>query len=153
MPPLFPLPPSLRLCCARCRPTALLVRHADVAPGGGNPPLTVAGQTRAAALAHAAGSAGVSTIIVSSLLRTQQTAAPAAAALGITPDVVTEPADILAAIAARPVVSTVLVVGHTNTVPGVISGMNGPAVTIGETEFDNLFVLARGHLTHLRYGA
>lgn len=134
-------------------PTVILVRHADVPEGGGEPLLTPAGHARADALARAVGPADVTTVIVSEFKRTQQTAAPAADARGITPDVVTEAADILSAIAAQPASATVLVVGHSDTVPDVIRGLGGAAVTIDATEFDNLFVMTRGRLTHLHYGA
>jgi broad specificity phosphatase PhoE len=35
----------------------------------------------------------------------------------------------------------VLVVGHSNTVPQIVSELGGPAVGIPENEFDNLYVL------------
>lgn len=135
-------------------PAVILVRHADVpANGGADPSLSPAGQARAAALADVVGPARIGTVIVSSARRTQETAAPAAAASGVTPVEVTEPPEILSAIAAAPAASTVLVVGHTNTVPEVISGLGGPEVTIPHTEFGNLFVVMDGRVTHLHYGA
>jgi phosphohistidine phosphatase SixA len=134
-------------------PVVLLVRHADVpVNGGADPSLSPAGQARAAALAAVVGPAGIGTVIVSSARRTQETAAPAAAASGVTPIEITEPPEILSAIAAAPAASTVLVVGHTNTVPDVVTGMGGPAVTIPHTEFGNLFVVTDGRLAHLHYG-
>jgi broad specificity phosphatase PhoE len=135
-------------------PVVILVRHADVpAHGGDDPGLSPAGLARAAALADVVGPAGIGTVIVSSARRTRDTAAPVAAALGVTPLVITEPPDILSAIAAAPAASTVLVVGHTDTVPDVITGLGGPLIAIPHTEFGNLFVVAEGRLTHLHYGA
>lgn len=146
--------PFFRFCCTRCRPAAILLRHAEVPSGAGaDPPLSAAGQARAAALADVIGPAGVDKVIVSSFRRTQETAAPAAGLLGLTPAVHQEPAGILAAIGTLPRSATALVVGHTNTVPEVVAGLGGGTVVIAATAFDNLFVLAGGRLTHLRYGA
>ena len=71
----------------------LLVRHAERAPGTGDVPISDAGQARAAALADVGKVAGVSAIITTQFLRTQQTAAPLATALGLTPVVVGTGAD------------------------------------------------------------
>jgi broad specificity phosphatase PhoE len=136
-------------------PAVVLIRHADVASGGGSdPPLSAAGSARARELAHVLGDAGVAAILVTSLQRSRQTAAPLAAALALTPAVVVDPVpDAVAAIRAQPAGAAVLVVGHTNTVPETIAALGGPAdVTIGDDEFDRLFVLANGRLVALRYG-
>jgi broad specificity phosphatase PhoE len=98
------------------------------------------------------GDAGIVAILVTSLRRSQQTAAPLAAALGLEPTVADEVDDAVAAIRARKR-GTVLAVGHTNTVPEIIAGLGGPAgVTIGPEEFDRLFVFSQRRLTRLRYG-
>jgi hypothetical protein len=53
----------------------------------------------------------------------------------------------------------VLVAGHSNTIPAILTAFGPTSVpTIGEREFDNLFVLtthsANGpYLLHLRYGS
>jgi broad specificity phosphatase PhoE len=39
---------------------------------------------------------------------------------------------------------TVLVVGHSNTVPAIIRELGGPAVTVADTDFAHLFIL---HIT------
>ena len=70
--------------------TVLLVRHAEKAAGGSDdPPLSPAGEARARVLAHVAGSAGVSAIYHTQYKRTQQTVAPLAAKLGLTPTLAT----------------------------------------------------------------
>ena len=135
-------------------PVAILIRHADVNAGGTDPDLNAAGQTRAQELVHVLGDAGIVAILVTSLRRSQQTAAPLAAALGIQPTVTDQIDDAVAAIRSRQRGDTVLVIGHTNTVPEIIAGLGGPAdVTIGPDEFDRLFVLSERRLTRLRYGA
>ena len=67
--------------------------------------------------------AGITAIFATQYKRTQQTAAPLAAALGVT--VVTIPsadtARLVAKVKAAP--GNVLVVGHSNTVPDVIKGL------------------------------
>jgi broad specificity phosphatase PhoE len=103
---------------------------------------------------HVLGDAGVVAILVTSLRRSRQTAAPLAAALAVEPAMTDHVDDAVAAIRARQRGDTVLVVGHTNTVPEIIAGLGGPAgVTIAHDEFDRLFVLSERRLTSLRYGA
>jgi broad specificity phosphatase PhoE len=135
-------------------PTSILIRHANVDAAGTDPELNAAGRARAQELVHALGDAGIVALLVTSLRRSQQTAAPLAAALGIQPTVADEVDEAVAAIRSRRRGETVLVVGHTNTVPEIIAGLGGPAsVTIGHEEFDHLFVLTQRRLTRLRYGA
>jgi broad specificity phosphatase PhoE len=136
-------------------PTTVLIRHADVPSGaGGDPALSAEGLARAQGLRHVLRDAGISAIFVTQFRRTQETAKPLAADLEITPIVIDDVEPLVTAIRALPPGSRALVVGHTNTVPGVITGLGGQAVPpIGATEFDNLFVQAQGRLIHLRYGA
>jgi phosphohistidine phosphatase SixA len=138
----------------RCRPAVLLIRHADVDGGSADPALNAAGAARAQELRHALRDAGIDAIYVTRWQRTQQTATPLAADLGVTPTQIDAAADVVAAIQARPPSSAALVIGHTNTVPDIIAGLGGPTgVTIDATEFDRLFVLMGGRLSQLRYGA
>jgi broad specificity phosphatase PhoE len=130
----------------------VLIRHADVPTGAGSDPaLSAAGSARAQALRHVLRDAGVGAIFVTTLRRTQETAEPLAGDLGIAPAVIDDVDDLLAAIRALPQDTCALVVGHTDTIPGVIAGLGGPPIAaIGHAEFDNLFVLAP-ELVHLRY--
>ena len=126
----------------------LLVRHAERAPGSGDVPISDAGQARAAALADVGKVAGVSAIITTQFQRTQQTAAPLAIALGLTPVVVgtgaeaaKHVADVAAAVRAQ-AGKTVLVVGHSNTIPAIIAALGGPRFKdYCEPEYDNLVVM------------
>src|SRR5688572_10118497 len=68
--------------------TLIIVRHAEKAGPDGDVPLTDAGHARAAALAHVLRDANISTIFATNLQRTQQTAAPIARALNLTPVIV-----------------------------------------------------------------
>lgn len=126
----------------------LLVRHAERAPGTGDVPISDAGQARAQALAEVGKVAGVSAIITTQFQRTQQTAAPLAAALGLTPaavatgaDAATHIANVAAAVRAQ-VGKTVLVVGHSNTIPAIVAALGGPRFKdFCEPEYDNLIVM------------
>jgi broad specificity phosphatase PhoE len=140
--------------------TVLLVRHAERQDGADA--LTSAGTARAQVLAHVLEKSGISAIYTSEAVRTQQTAAPTASLLGITPVVVaaSDVAGLVSAIRSNHSGQKVLVVGHSNTVPQIIAEFGGPAVTIGDNEYDNFYVLTLCRsfwehlkLTNLQYGA
>ena len=140
--------------------TVLLVRHAD--RDNNVDLLNAVGLARAQELAHVVDKAGLAAIIRSDAVRAQQTAEPAATAEGLVPIVLPQ-ADVTAfidEIRNNHRGQTVLVVGHSDTVPQIIAGLGGPAVTIGGTEFDNFYVLTLcrcrfggARLTNLQYGA
>lgn len=150
-------------CCSAPTSTILLVRHAEKALSPpDDPPLSdPAGIARAQALAHVAAKAGVSAIFTSTKLRTIQTAAPLETAIGVAqhPFDPNDTAGLANAIKAAPSGQTVLVVGHSNTVPVLIQLLGGPSIPdIDDSEFDNLFVLTvcrwrHGTLAKLQYGA
>ena len=143
--------------------TIFVVRHAERADTSGgapammatDPDLSDAGRARAASLAAMLKDAGVRAIFVTEYMRTQQTAAPLAKALGITAVVV--PAKDTAGLTARlkKVEGTALVVGHSNTVPEVITALGvATPVSVADTEFDNLFIVtlsASPRVVQLRY--
>lgn len=144
--------------------TAIIVRHAEkAATPADDPPLTAAGEARASALLAAVRDAGVTAIITTQFARTRGTVQPTASALGITPDVVsasspTHPQDVAAAIKTHGG-QTVLVVGHSNTVPAIIAALGGkrPA-NICDAVYDNLFIVTiatdgKVGVVHSRYGA
>jgi hypothetical protein len=100
------------------------------------------------------GDAGVAAIFVTQFQRSQQTAEPLATDLGLAPAIVDDVGLTVSSIRGLSSALVALVIGHTNTLPEIVSGLGGPTVpTIGATEFDRLFVLARGRLARLRYGA
>jgi phosphohistidine phosphatase SixA len=119
----------------------ILVRHAERQASGADPSLSAAGKRRAALLATMFAGAGVTSIFTSAARRTKETAAPLAAALGLTPRQV----DDSTAVAGGQILAggaCVVVVGHSNTVPDFIEALGGPAdVAIDEPEFDHMFVL------------
>jgi broad specificity phosphatase PhoE len=141
----------------------LLVRHAERADGGmppagmstpADPDLSAEGRARAERLADMLAQAGVTRIVVSEFRRTQQTAAPLAARLGLTPErASSKDTPGLAKQLSASKNGVVLVIGHNTTVPAVIAALGGPAVTIADTDYANLFVFvpATRSLTTLRY--
>ncbi len=143
----------------------LLVRHAEKAEAPADDvALSAAGRARADALAAALAHARVDAIVTTQFRRTRETAEPLARRLGLTPIVVPAGSDTRAhaqavADAVRRAGRTVLVVGHTNTVPVIIAALGGPGFDeLCESDYDNLFVLAlppggSPGLTQARYGA
>ena len=130
--------------------TVILVRHAEKAlEPKDDPPLSPVGEARAAALVEVLRTAGITTIYSTPWKRTQQTAAPTAAKLGIpvtTFDV--RPGQksygelYAAELLAKHRGQVVLVVGHSNTVPAILTGLGVvDAPQIRDEEYDNLFVV------------
>jgi 2,3-bisphosphoglycerate-dependent phosphoglycerate mutase len=145
--------------------TVLLVRHADVANTAGAPltePLNDKGRERAKTLAHLAEALRVTAIFTSKAERTKETARPVGAQLGLVPKDVTPPAsDIFSGAAGE----TVLVVGHSDTIPALVDELleGSPMPTtpypdpIPRLQFDNLFVVTvagpgKAEMVHLKYG-
>jgi broad specificity phosphatase PhoE len=141
------------LCCeAKAQPTIFVVRHAEKATSGGkDPDLSEAGRSRAEALAKMLRDAKITAIYATEFKRTQQTAAPLAQALGIQVTIMpatTATSALMEKIAASS--GNVLVVGHGDTIPSLIKslGLSEP-ISIGENDYDNLFVIVPGEPPHL----
>jgi broad specificity phosphatase PhoE len=132
-----------------------LVRHAERAATpagqpagrammGDDPPLAEAGNQRAVRLAALLASAEIKHIFTTEYLRTRQTAAPLAERLNIKAvmGAAKDPEPFVQQI--RKASGNVLVVGHSNTIPELIKRLGvTQAITIADTEYDNLFVLVR----------
>jgi phosphohistidine phosphatase SixA len=156
----------------RLTTVVLVIRHAernDAAscnPPESGPPLSSAGQTRAQLLVHVAEEAGVVAIYASEFCRTQQTVQPLATQLGlpvtvvdqVAPDGTADVDALIAQIWANNKGQVAFVAGHTNTVPVIIEKLGGGTIApIGETKFDNLYVVTiprwgRTKVVHLKYG-
>lgn len=141
--------------------TILIVRHAD--RPGDQDALTPAGVARAKDLVHVASQAGVAGIYCTKTERSRKTAEPLATALSLKP-VELDPNDtagLIKQILANQRGKTVLVVGHSNTVPKIIAAAGGPTLpNLADDDFDNLYVLTVGsdssadvRLVTLQYGA
>jgi broad specificity phosphatase PhoE len=128
--------------------TVILVRHAEKAEQPANdPPLTEQGIARAKSLLQVVRDAGVNAIVTTQFQRTRLTAKPAADSLGITPDVVeargaNHPAAVAAFVREKHAGKTVLVVGHSNTIPEIVAALGAPHPgIIGDPTHDNLFIV------------
>jgi phosphohistidine phosphatase SixA len=124
--------------------TILLVRHADVdrPPVTKDPSLNDAGRQRAQALAHVVAPAGVTTVFTSSLRRTKETVGPTLQMLGIGAREMPAPVTVAREARAGTLGAVVLIAGHSDTVPEAIAALGVPSPpVIGETQFDNLFVV------------
>ena len=112
--------------------TVILVRHAEkAAEPAGDPPLSAPGQARAKALLEVAREAGISAVITTQFARTRDTAEPIVDALEIPHEVVdarspTHAQDVASAVR-KHAGKTVLVVGHSNTVPKIVEALGAKA--------------------------
>jgi broad specificity phosphatase PhoE len=109
-----------------------------------DPPLSPAGQARAAKLAALLASAEVKHIFTTEYRRTRETAAPLAAKLKVQPVMAAakDPDPLVERV--LQLKANVLIVGHSNTLPDLLKklGVKQP-VTIGDDEYDSLFILVR----------
>lgn len=143
--------------------TVVLVRHAEKAEDDPrDPALSEAGQARALALAQALAASPPDAIYATHLRRTVQTAWPTHGASGAALSIrsAQEPAaDLASHILERHARGTILVVGHSNTLPDIVQALTGVAVPpIDEQEYDRVHVaiLSPGttaRLVTFRYGA
>jgi broad specificity phosphatase PhoE len=141
----------------------VLVRHAEKAPVEGNdPPLSEAGQARAQALAEALAGLRFDAVIATERQRTQLTAAPIVQAQGLAPEIIGlegEHVENVAAAVRAHAGQTVLVVGHSNTVPRIVHALGGPRLRdLCEPQFSHLYVMvlkpgAAPRLEQRTYGA
>lgn len=144
--------------------TVILVRHAEkAAQPAADPPLTAEGQARAQALWEAVKDANVGVVITTQLARTVQTAAPTASNAHVVPEVVQaagtdHPARVAAAVK-RHAGQTVLVVGHSNTVPAIVAALGAKEPPpICDPEYDGFYVVTiaadgSASVIRSRYGA
>ena len=136
-----------------------LVRHAEKVDSGADPQLSAAGQERASKLAKTLRNAQIEYVHSSDYVRTRDTAAPVAAALGLEVQLY-DPRDLpRLAGQLRQTGGRHLVVGHSNTTPALAELLGAePGAAIDEaSEYDRLYVVtvARDGTTSsalLRYG-
>jgi broad specificity phosphatase PhoE len=138
--------------------TVIVIRHAekDLGVSVADPPLSAAGEARAALLARMFGDAKVlghiDAIYVSSALRNRLTAAPLAARLGISATVA--PADDPRGLARRALNEhsggRVLIVGHADTVSRIVAALceypNIPE--IGDQEYGTMYIVTVPKIGH-----
>lgn len=129
--------------------TVYLVRHAEKSianTSDPDPDISSLGRDRAKALASRLGASGVTAIITTQFKRTQQTAAPLASQIGVTPEIVHAgnigDTDSTVEAILRHRGGKVLVVGHSNTLAPLIAALGGPKLpNLCDSQYSNLFIL------------
>ncbi len=129
--------------------TVYLVRHAEKAltnSSDPDPDISSLGRDRAKALATRLGASGITAIFTTQFKRTQQTAAPLAEQIGVTPEILhvgsIGDTDSAAVAILRHRGGKVLVVQHSNTIAPLIEELGGPHLpNICDSQYSNLFVL------------
>jgi 2,3-bisphosphoglycerate-dependent phosphoglycerate mutase len=141
--------------------TIILVRHGErnaATPANSDPHLSAAGRARAKKLIHVVGESGITAIYRSHFARAKETAQPLATHLGLSTTEMDEPLHIQSDILSNHVGETVLVVGHSNTVPALIDQLGAGSIPmIDDSQFDHLFVVKKfssgeASVTRLKYG-
>lgn len=145
---------------AAAQQAVIVVRHAERADASDDPGLSPDGMRRAQALAALFRTAGVTHIVTSEYRRTRETATPLALALGLSMEQV--PAKDFAALAAKirgfAPGAIVLVVGHSNTVPPMLTTLGFPnQLDLKDGDYDDAFVLVphpgqHASVVRLKYG-
>jgi broad specificity phosphatase PhoE len=141
--------------------TVILIRHGErnaPTPTHPDPHLNAAGKARAKSLIHVFGQSGIKAIYRSHFARAKETAQPLATHLGLSAIEMDEALQIKNDILSNHTGQTVLVIGHSDTVPDIINRFGaGNLPIINDSEFDNLFVVkvfgpGRASMTRLKYG-
>ena len=153
--------------------TVFLIRHAEREDEPRqDPPLSKDGVARSQTLARLLSSAGIKAIFTSQFTRTKQTAEPLATKLGINvtpftlksnPSNPRQIAEESTAEVTNRILEhageSVLVIGHSNSIPDVIKMLGGDFIpTIDERKFDDLFIVSvyakgKAKVVQLKYGS
>ena len=130
---------------AAAEPSAIyLVRHGEKLAGQ-DPALSPRGQERARHVAALLRRAGITAIFSTDTLRTRQTAAPLAQQTGLAVQIYDARRPQALVEQVRGLGGAVLVVGHSNTLPELVTLFGGaPGADIADDEFDRLYQLLPG---------
>ncbi|MEW5852512.1 MAG: phosphoglycerate mutase family protein [Myxococcota bacterium] len=131
---------------ARAEKAVILVRHAEKVDQSKDAALSETGKQRAQRLAQLLARTGVTHVFTSEYIRTRTTAEPLARAAKVTPVVVSaaDEAALVKQIRALPHDAVVLVVGHSNTLPGLLKALGHRGeVTIADDEYGRVFMLVK----------
>jgi broad specificity phosphatase PhoE len=141
----------------------ILVRHGEKQPApADDPSLSDAGVARARALDVALTGTTPSAIVVSQRKRTVETAAVVQQRTGVAPTVIGLDANHVKNVAAAVMKASgvVLVVGHSNTVPAIVTALGGPRLPdICDASYATMFLVVPGRdglkaqVVRLAYGA
>ena len=137
--------------------TVIVIRHAekDVGVDAVDPPLSQAGETRAALLAQMFGDrqpSGLDAVYVSPALRNRMTAAPLAARLGVSETVVRadDPRGLARRVLREHGSGRVLIVGHGDTVPQIVAALSGETKIpeMAALEYGTMYVVTVPRIGH-----
>ena len=140
--------------------TIILVRHAERLAGmAPDVLLSPPGEQRAKQLATLLKDSKLKAVFTTEVRRVQQTAEPTAQQFHLQPVVIPQK-DVDALISrlqTLPDDETVLVVGHTNTVPAIVERLGGTVPPLSDAEYDRMIVIvtrgkAKPSILTLRYG-
>lgn len=122
-----------------------LVRHAEKASEAKDALLSAQGQKRAECLARMLEDADIREILVTRVVRTQQTAEPLAKKSRITPTIL-DPDNIDSFVRKihQAGNDNVLVVGHADTLPSIMERLGGGKIVLENSDYDKLFVFHHG---------
>lgn len=151
------------LPAAAAQQAIFLVRHAEKIEESMqalDTPLSKAGRARARLLAETLKDSGITVIYATRAVRTQDTAAPLARALGLEVKIIDQdhPHAVVERLRSRNSKDVVLIVGHSDTLPDILNELGyAPRVKIRPEEYSNLFVvIPRGDkppsVLRLRFG-
>ena len=124
--------------------TVFVIRHMQKAAGD-NPPLSAEGAINADRLAQMLKRTELTAVFATQTTRAEQTAAPVARQAGIAVQYYDprDPKGLAAKIAEIP--GAVLVVGHSNTVPGLVAAFGAAEPkAMTEQDYGSLFIVQRG---------
>ena len=127
-------------------PVFIIVRHAEKADDDKrDPSLSEAGNQRAAALAERLSGLPLQAVYATPFRRTRQTAAPSAEQHGLTVqdyDPRQPPTELAAHLRQAHPHGTILLVGHSNTVPNITAALSGETIPeMSEAEYGLIYVV------------
>lgn len=152
---------SIALCYSQTPTTFILVRHAEKASDGTrNPPLNEAGIQRAADLADLVSNQDIDGLYSTPFKRTQETLQPIAEAKGM--EILDyDPyakGEWLATLIEKHPGGTVVVSGHSNTIPGLANALLGSETfaQFDDSDYSNLIIVVtskvgKGKLVRLKF--
>ena len=119
-----------------------LVRHAEKVDESKDADLSPEGFRRAEMIAKFFEQIPIDTVVATQFQRTQKTVSSVAQAKRLTLTVIDagKPTELIALIRSRPG-ATLLVSGHSNTIPELIQKLGGPELSIPHEEYSDLFLL------------
>jgi phosphohistidine phosphatase SixA len=119
-----------------------VVRHAEKQSDAADTPLSDKGQARAECLAQTLKDAHITSAFTTQYIRTKQTAAPTVVESKAKESAIDAKAtdQIVKQARAASQSGNVLIVGHSNTVPDLLSSLGAPKVTIPDSSYDELFI-------------